>query len=86
MILRHLFCMTASLFEMTFDFWISFGMCHMVEPYVMAGRTTAVYTWRAFGKVAPYVEVVIFVSALDCFVIFSWISLCVSWSDWAPAS
>ena len=72
---KHLFCMTASLFEMPFDFFMSFGVCHMVEPYVMAGRTTAVYTWRAFGKVAPHVEVELFVSALDCFVNFFWIFL-----------
>ena len=64
---KHLFCMTASLFEMPFDFFMSFSVCYMVEPYVMAGRTTAVNTWRAFGKVAPHVDVEIFVSALDSF-------------------
>ena len=41
---KHLFCMTISLFEMSFDFFMSFDVCHMIESYVMTERNTAVYT------------------------------------------
>ena len=38
---RQLFCMTESLLVDVFDYLTSLGMCHTVDPYVMAGRTTA---------------------------------------------
>ena len=41
MVRRQLFCMTESLLVDIFDFLTSLGMCHTVDTYVMAGRTTA---------------------------------------------
>ena len=46
-------------------------MCHTVDPYIMAGGTTALYTCLALAKVAPQVDVEIFVNVMDCLNIFS---------------
>ena len=69
---KHLFCMTSSLLlDSTLVFFLaSAGMCHAIEPCDMAGRITAVYTWRARRRVAPQVEAAILVSAILCLVIF----------------
>ena len=48
---------------------ISLGVCQMAEPYVIAGRITALYMRLAFAKVAPHVEVEILMSASDCLTI-----------------
>lgn len=37
---------------------VSFGECHTEAPYVIAGRTTAVYTCLSLLNVAPHVEAV----------------------------
>lgn len=57
---RHLFCITESLL-VDVDFLASFGFCHTVDPYVIAGRTIAVYACLALANVAPQVEGEIFV-------------------------
>lgn len=73
---RHFFCET-DIFaaEQVLLSRISLGDCHTEAPYVIAVRTTAVYTCRALLKIAPHVEAATLISAIDCEAIFDWISL-----------
>ena len=62
--LRHLFCNNVAKLATSPVRFLrgSFGKCHTGAPYVIAGRTTAVYTCLALFNVAPHVEVAILVS------------------------
>ena len=64
--LRHLFCNIANFATSPVPFLRdSFGKCHTGASYVIAGRTTAVYTCLALFSVAPHVEVATLVRAID---------------------
>src|SRR5450432_3224987 len=55
---RFLFCSTSSLRSTCFrEVATPCGAYHAEAPYVMAGRTTEVYTSRAILKLAPHVDV-----------------------------
>lgn len=51
------------------------GTYHTVEPYVIAGQTTAVYTCFVFANVAPQVDAVNFINVFICVTILASISL-----------
>lgn len=67
---RHLLCLTVSLL-VGVDLLASCDVCHVVDPYVIAGRATAVYTCLALVNVAPQVEVEIFCQGRRLFDHFS---------------
>ena len=53
-----MFCRVLHLWFWLLRARISVIECQIGAPYVMAGRITAEYTWRALEKVAPQVEAV----------------------------
>ena len=75
-ILRHLFWVNASLVARPLLFaGESLVECQVLAPYVMAGRTIAVYSCLAFRKVAPHVDAVALERAWIWVVILCWICL-----------
>ena len=70
--LKHLFCSTVSFATGVVPrSRMSFGEYHTGEAYVIAGRTTAVYTCRALFSVALHVEAATLVKASVCLVILA---------------
>lgn len=61
----HLCCMVASLFLEDFNFFVVFGVCHIVVPWVIIGQTTAVYPCLALESTVRKVEVDVFVRVVD---------------------
>ena len=62
--------MTANLDVIDLFLFTSFGVCQTIEPYVVAGHTTAVYTCLALANDIPQVDVEVFVKAILCLTIF----------------